>query len=220
MSTNGQSCLTECRTGQIIEHVPAVPARRITKGVFSPNRTHFISISETNFIDFSYGNNSYESSSTSSYAVQSRIFSSDGRWLMSVILEDYTSEAWQYPSLYRASMWDSRSGQLVWEDLSFGHIPLVAISPSGNMAVTWNNSVCQVRDTLLGTVISHWDTLSVPTSVAFSEDEKHIVCILGGSSTLEKWDIESSALLDSLDGAGAGTALEPGMPGTVTFVNS
>ncbi|KIM86175.1 hypothetical protein PILCRDRAFT_5220 [Piloderma croceum F 1598] len=206
ISTDGQSRSTECQTGRITEHAPASSAQRITEVVFSPDKIHFISISNHDLIDFSDGTNSCESSSTSSLAVQTLTFSSDGRWLMSVILEDendFEDDSW-----YRACMWDSRSGQLVWEDLlSFGRIPSVAISPSGNMAVIWNDSVCNVRDTLLGTIISRWDTQSVPESVAFSQDEKHIICILDASGTSEKWDIESSALLDSSEGTDA--ALEP-----------
>ena len=133
---------------------------------------------------------------------------------MSVIPENYDSE-W---SQYRTGVWDSRSGQLVWEDLSFGHIPSVAISPSGNMVVTWSESVCEVRDTLLGTIISRWYTLSVPESISFSEDEKHIVCILDASGTSETWDIESSTLLHSSEGTDDAVALEPGMSGTVIYV--
>jgi WD40 repeat protein len=219
ISTDGQSRSTECQTGQITEHSPADSAQRITEGIFSPDKTRFISISKHDFIDFSEGTNSCESSSTSS---PSLTFSSDGRWLMSVILEDDYSESYdysQYPTYYRACMWDSRSGQLVWEDLSYSHIPSVAISPSGNMAVTWTDSVCNVRDTLLGTIISRWDTQSVPKSVAFSQDEKHINCILDASGTAEKWDIESSALLDSPEGIGAAAALGPGMSRTVIYVS-
>ena len=126
---------------------------------------------------------------------------------MSVIPENYDSE-W---SFYRVGVWDSRSGQLVWEDLSFGDVPSMAFSPSGNMVVTWNELVCEVRDTSLGTIISRWDTQSVPKSVSFSEDEKHVICILDASGTSETWDIESSALLHSSEGTDAAAALEPGM---------
>ena len=115
-------------------------------------------------------------------------------------------------------MWDSQSGQLVWENLSFGRIPSVAISPSGNMAVTWSESACEVRDTSLGTIISRWDTQSVPKSVSFSEDEKHIICILDASGTSEKWDIESSALLHSSVCIDDAAAFEPSKSGTVIYV--
>jgi len=116
-------------------------------------------------------------------------------------------------------MWDSRSGQLLWEDLTWSRIPsMSAISPSGNMAATWSDSVCKVRDTLLGTIISRWDTQSVPKSVTFSQDEKHIICILDASGTSEKWDIESSALLDSSEDTDGAAALEPGMSRAVIYV--
>ena len=214
ISTDGQRRSTECQTGQIAEHVPAFPTQRITKGVFSPDKTKFISISEADFIDFSDAAHPCDSSSASSAVRSSLLFSSDGRWLMSVIPEDYDSE-W---SLYRFGVRDSRSGRLIWEDLSFGPIPSVAISPSGNMAVTWGKSVCEVHDTLLGTIISSWDTQSVPKSVSFSRDEKQIVCILDASGTSERWDIESSALLHSSEGTDTAAALELGMSGTVIYV--
>jgi WD40 repeat protein len=213
ISTDGQSRSTECQTGQITEHVPAFPTQRITEGVFSPHKTKFISISEADFIDFSDISNSCDSSSTSS-AVRLLLFSPDGRWLMSVIPERFVSGS----CLYRAGVWDSRSGQLVCENLSFSHcIPSMAISPSGNMVVTWGDKVCEVRDTLLGTIISRWDTLSVPKSISFSEDEKHIICILASGSS-EKWDIESSALLLSSKSTGAVTAFKPRMSGTIIYV--
>jgi WD40 repeat protein len=212
ISTDGQSRSTECQTGRIT-HTPALPTQRITEGVFSPNKTKFGSISRRDFVDFSDGTNSCDPSSTSS-AVRSLLFSSDGRWLLSVIPENYDSE-W---SLYRVGLWDPRSGQLVWEDLSFGRVPSMAISPSGNMVVTWSTSVCEVRDTSPGTIISRWVTPSVPKSVSFSEDEKHIICILDASGTSETWDIESSALLHSSEGAAAAAALEPGMSGPVMYV--
>ena len=45
----------------------------------------------------------------------------------------------------------------------------------------------------------------------FSQDEKHIIAILDASGTSEKWDIESSALLDPSEGNNTAAALEPSM---------
>ena len=223
ISVDGQIRSTECQKGLITEHPPAFSASQridITEGVFSPKKTHFISISKFDFIDFfdrtnscksspssfdevPSSTNSCESLLTSFGSVQSLTFSSDGRWLVSVILDHYIVSEY---SGYRVCMWDSRSGLIVWEHLSYGCTPLVAISPSGNMAVTWNDLVCEVRDTLLGTIISRWDsdTHLVPESVAFSQDEKHIIAIFDARyGTSEKWDIDSSALVDSSEGTDA-----------------
>jgi WD40 repeat protein len=110
---------------------------------------------------------------------------------MSVIAEDFIS-------VYHVYMWDSKSGQLLWEDLSHhDDAPIVAFSHSGNIVVIWSSSVCLIRNTLLGTIVSRWRTESAAQFVTFSPDEKQIICVLEGSRTSETWDIECGIMIDS-----------------------
>jgi WD40 repeat protein len=189
VSADGQTRLVECQSGRVTERSTSL-SRRIANAVFSPQRTHFISISETYLIDFSDITASDEPSSTASlHRFPQLTFSSNGRWLMSVIST----------SVYHVYMWDSKSGQLLWEDLSDGNrAPIVAFSHSGNMAVIWSPSVCCIRDTLFGTIVSCWRTKSAAQVVTFSPDEKQIICILEQSDTSETWDIECGTRVDSL----------------------
>jgi WD40 repeat protein len=192
VSGDGRNRLVEFQTGRVTKHSTSLPTQRITDVVFSPQRTHFISISETDFVDFSDIIASRgPSSEARSHTSQRVMFSSNGRWLMSVTIAMHLS------SVYRVCMWDSRSGQLLWEDFnSFMDAPMVAFSPSGNMAIIWSLPVCCIRDTLLGTVILRWCIKSAVQLVTFSPDEKQIICVLKGSSTSETWDIERGAMVD------------------------
>jgi WD40 repeat protein len=124
VSVDGRTRLVECQTGRVTEHSTSLPTRRITDVVFSLQRTYFISISETDRIDFSDITPSHEPSSTAcSHSYQKPIFSSNGRWLMSVIAKDFIF-------VYHVYMWDSKSGQLLWEDSSDCYdAPMVAFSP-------------------------------------------------------------------------------------------
>jgi hypothetical protein len=122
-------------------------------------------------------------------------------------------------------MWDSKSGQLLWEDLSHSYgAPIVAFSHSGNLAVIWSHSVCCIRDTLLGTILSRWRTESAAQFVTFSPDEKQIICVLEGCSILETWDIECGTMVDSSqdtgDGYSAVPSVEPGVSRRILYKNA
>jgi hypothetical protein len=91
------------------------------------------------------------------------------------------------------------------------NVPSVAFSHSGHMAGTWSPPVCFVRNTRLGTINSTWHTESVVQCVAFSLDDKQMICILKGSGTSEQWDIESGTMLDSSHIDRSTMASEPGV---------
>ncbi|KIM74793.1 hypothetical protein PILCRDRAFT_693732 [Piloderma croceum F 1598] len=193
VSADGQTRLAEYQEGRITEHSTSLPTRRITDAIFSPQRTHFISISKTDLIDFSdiiapRG----PSSIARSHTFQSLTFSSNGRWLMSVMID--VSDLFSC----RVCMWDSKCGQLLWEDVSDDNqAPVVAFSHSGNLAVVWSPSFCSIRNTLLGTIFSRWRTESAAQFVTFSSDEKQIICVLKGSNTLKTWNISCGTMIDS-----------------------
>ena len=122
---------------------------------------------------------------------------------------------------YIVYMWDSQSGQLIWEDLVYTqNAPLLAISHSGNMVVVWADWACQVRNTSIGTIISRWGTTSKLHSVAFSLDEKRIIgikqtiSVFKTSRTIEQWDIESGTMIVPPETTDAASSLESGMFGT------
>jgi WD40 repeat protein len=127
---------------------------------------------------------------------------------MSVIAEDFIS-------VYHVYMWDSKSGQLLWEDLSHhDDAPIVAFSHSGNIVVIWSSSVCLIRNTLLGTIVSRWRTESAARFVTFSPDEKQIICVLKESNISETWDIECGTMVYSLqDASDSYSAVIPSEPG-------
>jgi WD40 repeat protein len=219
MSVNGQTRLVECQTGRVTEHSTSLPTRRITNAVFSPQRTHVISISETDLIDFSDITASHHPSSTAcSHPYQRLMFSSNGRWLVSVIAKHFMS-------VYHVYMWDSKSGQLLWEDLSDHYdVPTVAFSHSENIAAIWSSSVCLIRNTLLGTIVSRWRTVSAAQFVTFSPDEKQIICVLKESSISETWDIECGTMVYSLQDASdiysAVPLVEPGVSRRISYKNA
>jgi WD40 repeat protein len=216
VSVDGQTRLVECQTGRVTEHSTSLPTRRITNAVFSPQRTHVISISETDFIDFSDLTTSHDPSSTAcSHPYQWLIFSSNGRWLVSVI-------ATHFPSVH---MWDSKSGQLLWEYLSDDdYLPTVTFSHSGNIVAIWSSSVCLIRNTLLGTIVSRWRTESAAKFVTFSPDEKQIICVLKESNISETWDIECGTMVDSSqdanDSYSAVPSVEPGVSRRISYKNA
>jgi WD40 repeat protein len=187
VSDGGQSRSVDSQTGQITKHSTLRCTRKFNSVNFSPTTAHFISINRADTIQFSNITTSCgQSLDTCSRSIRSLAFSSNGRWMVSVH-EIQTHD-------FRVCMWDSQSGLLVWEEEYYGH-PVVAISPSGDITVTLEDTVCRVRKTSLGTVISRWRTMSMSDSIVFSPDEKQI--ILKRSGTIDKWDIESGTMVDS-----------------------
>ena len=144
VSVGGATRLVECQTGRVTKHPALLPNRTTSSAVFSPQKTHFVSISKTVLINFTDIVTSCGPLSTAcSRSFPWLAFSSNGRWLMLVTEDNVCSHVF---------MWDSKSGQLLWEDLSRGFsAPIVAFSHSGNMAVIWSSSVCCI---LLRTGIS------------------------------------------------------------------
>jgi len=191
VSDDGHSRSVDSQTGQITEHATLRSTREFNSLNFSPTVTHFISINRTDTIEFSNITTFCEQSSgTCSRSIRSLAFSSNGRWMVS--MHEINT------FMFRVCLWDSQSGLLVWEDTldQYDRHPVVAISPSGDLTVTFETTICRVRNTSLGTMISRWSTESGSDStIAFSPDEKQI--ILEGFSTIETWDIESGTMVDS-----------------------
>ena len=191
VSDDGHSRSVDSQTGQITEHATLRSTREFNSLNFSPTVTHFISINRTDTIEFSNITTFCEQSSgTCSRSIRSLAFSSNGRWMVS--MHEINT------FMFRVCLWDSQSGLLVWEDTldQYDRHPVVAISPSGDLTVTFEATICRVRNTSLGTMISRWSTESGSDStIAFSPDEKQI--ILEGFSTIETWDIESGTMVDS-----------------------